>query len=320
MLKKGQKITQGGITILNNLGIDAVYIEDEYCFNHTANQSTMALSNIFEYIEGFKAIGHRINDGTSNGEDIVKATEIATKLVDDLLLLDKNSKIVYEPTKLRASSVIEQNIYVAMMATTLGLKMNLSKENLVKLCLASLLKDVALLSPKILEAYATSYKMHPAIAYQYLKEVYQVEEDILLGILQHHEYEDGSGFPNKLKGNEICTFAKIISIVDCFYEIKSKHEHLDSTEMLFEAKLKSILRKFNAEMITYFIRNAEIFALDTLIRLSNQDLAVVYQNNPANPFKPIIRIIKSFTYDEGTIINLQESPLVIKNIEYYVED
>lgn len=67
MLKKGQKITQGGITILNNLGIDAVYIEDEYCFNHTANQSTMALSNIFEYIEGFKAIGHRINDGTSNG-------------------------------------------------------------------------------------------------------------------------------------------------------------------------------------------------------------------------------------------------------------
>lgn len=319
MLKKGQKITQNGINILSNLGVAAVYIQDEYCFNQKPHAST-ELNSIFKHIEGFKAIGDRINEGISSSEDIIKATEIATELVNELLLLDVDSKIVYEPSKLHVNSVIENNIYIAMMSTVLGIKMNLNKEDLVKLCLTALLKDVALLSPKILNAHLTSYKTHPLVAYQYLKEVYKIDEAILNGVLQHHEYDDGSGFPNKLKGSEICTFAKIISLVDCFYEVKSTHEHLDSTELLFEIKLKKILRKFNAEMITYFVRNAEIFNLDTLIRLSNKDLAVVYKNNHLNPFKPIVKIVKSFTYDKGEIINLQESELVIKNIEYYVEE
>ena len=320
MLKKGQKITAQGIQILKNLGVAAVYIEDEYCLNQNTYQYTMELGNIFKHIEGLREIGSRINEGTSGGEDIVQATMIANEIVDEMLMLPPESKIVYEPCKLRVNSVVEQNIYIAMMATALGVKMGLQKKDLVKLCIATLLKDVALLSPKILAEHATSYKTHPLVAYKYLKEKYQVDEEILKGVLQHHEYNDGTGFPNKLKGKEICTFARIISLVDCFYEVKATHEHLDSTEMLFEVKLKHILRKFDPEMITYFIRNAEVFSKDTLIRLSNDDLAVIYENNPANPFRPTIKMIQSYTYDEGEIIHLQDSSLIIKNIEYYVEN
>lgn len=247
-----------------------------------------------------------------------RAIEVATEIVDEILKLPTDAKIFYEPNKLIVNSVIEQTIYIAMMATTLGVKMNLPKDQLIKLCLSALLKDIALLSPKI--AMGSSYKTHPVVAYDYLKGVYRLDEDILQGVLQHHELCDGSGYPNKLKGSDLCTFAKIIGLVDCFYEIKSNHSHLDTTEMLFETKLKKILLKFDAEMITYFIRNAEVFTPDTLIRLTNDDLAVIHANNSQNPFRPVIKIIRSNIYTEGEIIKLQDSKLSIKNIEYYVED
>lgn len=319
LLKEGQKITSQGIQILNRLGVAYVYINDEYCFHKKVNKHSFEIERIYEHIIILREIGARIINGTSGASDITEATSVACKIVDEMLLLPKDFKISYEPNKLTTNSLIEQTIYVAMMSTALGIKMELPKDQLVKLCLAALLKDVALLSPKIKIDNQAAYKTHPQVAYDYLKEMYNLNEDILKGVLQHHELFDGSGFPNKTKGSEICTFARIISLVDCFYEIKSKHAFLDSTEMLFETRLKQILLKFDAEMITYFIRNAEVFTLDTLIRLNNDDIAVIYENNSVNPFKPIVKIIRSNTYDEGELINLHESPLVIKRIEYYLE-
>lgn len=320
MLKSGQKITSSGIKILNNLGISYVYINDEYCFNNEIKRRTSELDAIFTHIQTLHQIGTKIIEGTSGLEDVILAKEVASQLVDEVLTIPSDFKISYEPTKLAKNSIIEQNIYVAMMATALGVKMNLEKKDLVNLCLASLLKDVALLSPKISAENGSLYKTHPTVAYTYLKQTYKLDDSILNAVLQHHEFCDGTGFPNKLSGDQISVFAKIIGLVDCFYEVKSTHAHLDSTELLFETHLKKILRKFDAEMITCFIRNAEVFSLDTLIRLNNDDLAVIYQNNPNNPFKPVIKIVKSNTYEFGEVINLQESPLVIKNIQYYVED
>ncbi|MBP3886450.1 MAG: hypothetical protein J6F30_02165 [Cellulosilyticum sp.] len=319
MLKEGQKITSQGIQILNRLGVSYVYINDEYCFHQGSKKYSSKIEGIYEHIITLREIGTRIINGTSGATDVTEATSVASKIVDEILLLPKDFKISYEPNKLIANSLIEQTIYVAMMSTALGIKMELPKDQLVKLCLAALLKDVALLSPKIKIDNHAAYRTHPQVAYDYLKAMYDLNEDILKGVLQHHELFDGSGFPNQTKGSQICTFARIISLVDCFYEIKSKHAFLDSTEMLFETRLKQILLKFDAEMITYFIRNAEVFTLDTLIRLNNDDIAVVYENNSTNPFKPVVKIIRSNTYDEGELINLHESHLVIKRIEYYVE-
>lgn len=320
MLKEGQKITAHGINILKKLGVSYVYITDEYCFNHTSTKSTQ-IEHIYEHIIKLKSIAYRVIDGTSNSEDLLTATNIASDIVDDMLLLPNDFKISYEPNKLVVNCVIEQTIYVAMMATALGIKMQLSKPQLVNLCLSALLKDIALLSPKINSDNAVSYKTHPAVAYSYLKSTYNLDEEILLGILHHHEYVNGCGYPSGLKGDQICRFARIISLVDCFYTLKSNHELLDNQETLFEAKMKKILTQFDLEMINYFIHYANVFTLDTLVRLTNNDLAVIYQNSSLNPFKPVIKIIQSSKYQEGEIINLMETPhLVIKNIEYYVEE
>lgn len=56
-------------------------------------------------------------------------------------------------------------------------------------------------------------KNHPQAGYDILKDV-NFSYPIAKIILQHHEKIDGSGYPNKLKGNEILLEAKIISVAD----------------------------------------------------------------------------------------------------------
>ena len=321
MLKAGQKITDNGIDILNRLGIVYVYITDEHCLNNNQNQYTAELASIYDCIIGLNNIAQRIVSGESGAVDIKNATEIASKIVDDILLLPENFKISYEPTKLAENKIIEQNIYVAIMSIVLGAKMKYSKEDLVKLCLAALLKDVALISPKINWGDINSYKKHPAIAYQYLKETYNIDEKILKAVLQHHERCDGSGFPNKTRGDEICDFAKIIGMIDCFYEIKSNHDVLNNSPGLLESKLASILQAFDYVILQYFIANAEVFSLDTLVRLNNDSIGVVVKNGEVNPFKPVVKILKGKPHDVGKVVDLDmNKQLAIKNIEYYIED
>lgn len=56
-------------------------------------------------------------------------------------------------------------------------------------------------------------KNHPQAGYDILKDI-NFSYPIAKIILQHHEKIDGSGYPNKLKGNEMLLEAKIISVAD----------------------------------------------------------------------------------------------------------
>ena len=56
---------------------------------------------------------------------------------------------------------------------------------------------------------------HPRLGHKILKNIPQVR-DLLLGMLQHHERWDGSGYPDNLKGEQISQLGRILCIADCF--------------------------------------------------------------------------------------------------------
>lgn len=280
----------------------------------------MDFTKIHSNLVKLKEIAHKVGEGTSDASDITAVTSISKIIVDDIVALNDNFKIIYEPNKMVVNSIVERSIYVAMMSTALGYKMNLSKDRLVKLCLAALLKDIALVSPKI-KIEKRDILLHPIRGYAYLKEHYTLEEEILNTVLQHHELFDGSGYPRKLEGEEICEFARIIGIIEMFYEIKSNHSMFNENCEMFESKLNRMIKMFDMKILSYFFANTELFNLDTLVRLNNGDIAIIIQNNYTNIFKPVIKILKSQTYPQGEIIDLQKhSRLKIHKIEYYVED
>lgn len=319
MLREGQKVTPKGIEILEKLGISYVYIKDEYCFSGKKNKYTTKIDYFYKSIMQLEELANKSMSGAANLSDVQDAMYIAKQFVEDVLAAQDSLKISYEPNKLSVNPFIEQTIYVAIMAVILGAKMKLSKDKLVKLCVATLLKDIALVSPNAKIARDAVYMQHPILSYKYLKEKYAIDEEILEAILHHHERTDGSGYPNKLKGEEINQLARIIGVVDTFYEIKFNHKMLGNTHGVLEESIKRIFKKFDMNVLGYFLKNVEIFTLDSMVILNNGDIGVIIKNNDRNPFKPCVKIVKSSYNLEGEIIDLFDNKdLGIKNLTYYV--
>jgi len=59
-------------------------------------------------------------------------------------------------------------------------------------------------------------KRHPAIGYDLLKGVRGVSAEILDGVRHHHEYLDGSGYPDGLSGSQISDLVRLLTISDIF--------------------------------------------------------------------------------------------------------
>lgn len=59
-------------------------------------------------------------------------------------------------------------------------------------------------------------KKHPEWGSEIIHETNLIPEDSYCPIIQHHERENGSGYPNGLKSSEIHDFSKVVAIVDAF--------------------------------------------------------------------------------------------------------
>src|SRR5437764_14234975 len=67
-------------------------------------------------------------------------------------------------------------------------------------------------------------KKHPEIGARILRDVKQLE-DILPGVLHHHERYDGRGYPSGLAGENIPRMGRIICLADCFDAMTSSRTY-----------------------------------------------------------------------------------------------
>lgn len=108
--------------------------------------------------------------------------------------------------------------------------------------------------PGALEDYEYSIiKVHPALSYKVLK-IQNQNEDVLQGVLYHHEDFAGTGYFN-LKGNEIPLAARIIRIADTWdvltcerpykkaYSMEKALEIMEETKSSYDPNLFYIFKK-----------------------------------------------------------------------------
>jgi HD-GYP domain-containing protein (c-di-GMP phosphodiesterase class II) len=67
-------------------------------------------------------------------------------------------------------------------------------------------------------------KKHPEVGARILRDVKQIE-DIIPGVLYHHERYDGKGYPHGLAGKDIPLMGRIICLADCFDAMTSNRTY-----------------------------------------------------------------------------------------------
>ncbi len=125
---------------------------------------------------------------------------------------------------------------VAVLAARIGKQLNLDRQTIETLEIAGQLHDVGkigvpeavLLKPGALtDDEFDAIKRHPTIGYDILKGVPGLEQ-VLPGVLHHHERWDGRGYPDGLAGENIPYIARILAVADTFDAMSSKRSYRDA--------------------------------------------------------------------------------------------
>lgn len=107
-------------------------------------------------------------------------------------------------------------------------------------------------------------KLHPQDSYDILKD--SIGEKVAIAAKQHHERLDGSGYPDGLKGDQICMDAKIIAIADVFDAMTCKRIYNQPNPPLEVVKyLEESPDKYDASIVAILRRKVEKGEMDDIL-------------------------------------------------------
>jgi len=95
---------------------------------------------------------------------------------------------------------------------------------------------------------------HPDIGSQILQKVQQLS-GIVPSVMHHHEWYDGSGYPNRLAGESIPLFARIIALADAFDAMTSERPYRPAMtiEQAFQELIDGAGTQFDPTLVPIFI-------------------------------------------------------------------
>lgn len=98
-------------------------------------------------------------------------------------------------------------------------------------------------------------RKHPYESFEILKKTSQLSDECKVITLQHHEREDGTGYPFGLKGDEIHDYARICSIADVFDALTSKRSYREPLSAFGALQIMrdEMLGHFHSEMLRDFV-------------------------------------------------------------------
>ena len=151
---------------------------------------------------------------------------------------------------------------VARVAAQLAVAMGMTREQAERVHICGLVHDVGkigvpeavLTKPgRLSEEEFALIKLHPEIGHRIIKDI-PLLEDVLAGVLHHHERWDGGGYPRGLKGDAIPLFGRLLAVADTFDAMSSTRSY--RAAMPREKVLAEIARcagtQFDPEMARAF--------------------------------------------------------------------
>ena len=113
---------------------------------------------------------------------------------------------------------------VATLSTAMGRRLGMENQDLQDLNYAAVLHDLGVLSlRKSEDREEDRIRSHPAIGADMAETIYMLQNAGPI-IRHHHEYFDGSGYPDGISGEEIPLGARIISVVEAYEEATSESD------------------------------------------------------------------------------------------------
>jgi HD-GYP domain-containing protein (c-di-GMP phosphodiesterase class II) len=278
-------------------GLDLSTLEQDINEQEQKQESSSLYFNLLSFTE---AIFN--NYSTSNSLDI---GTVSVKIKDLIDAIRNNRDLILTFPNLRhpvTNYLITHSVNTAILSLAIGDFLKLPSHRLIELGTAAFLHDIGMVkipSSSYLNSRALSEQeqkailAHPVLGYRILKS-FSVHENIALGVLEHQERSDGSGYPKKLKSDAITLYGRIIGACCSYDAIISNRpykEAKDAHQGILDL-LTTNRKLYDETVVKALVYTLSIYPLGTNVLLSNDTRGVVYKANPDNPRYPFIKLLQ----------------------------
>ena len=233
-------------------------------------------------------------------------TDTASNITHSLMhAISENDAVAMNIDALKVSDeyTFKHSVDVATMAMIIARKSGMSEVEIYQIGVAGLLHDVGksqipneILNKagKLTEEEFTIMKNHTLFGYKILKEKSGIPSEIMAGVLQHHDKINGRGYPLKLTGKQISSYAKVLSVADIYDALVTERPYKkgfsahDALEMIM-----AMTEELDVDYMRSFIDTVILYPVDSLVTLSNGERAKVVKNTPQYPMRPKVVGLKS---------------------------
>lgn len=284
--------------------------------------------NEVEIYNKFTAILNTIKARVKNGREF--SIEPVSDLILDVIRTPDLLRNLYQLTIAvphNSDYNISHQVNTMVYALKIGKGFSFTEKRLHELATSALLHDVGmfLIPENITNKYEkltsndlNAIKQHPMIGRKIL-DVFSAHPWLADVAYHHHERENGQGYPEGFRGNQISEYAKIVGIVDSYEAMTHNRPYRKALMQAFSAKelIKSKNMLFSPSVIKVFLKEISLYPLGSFVRLNNKAIGQVIGTDRTRPLRPDIKVIfdsEGNRVNEPTILRLDQNPI------YYIQD
>lgn len=239
----------------------------------------------------------------------------AAKLVDSVaeIFMSENDTVMHLIQQSAGSEELYfHTLNVSVLAMMLAHEMKCTEAQIKEVGMAGLFHDIGKVNvPEAILNKPTAltkpeqnfFELHP----QYGVQVGQkagLSKVTLEVIAHHHEYLDGTGYPQQLRGDAIHLPTRIVTIANVYDNLCN---HVDYRQSMTPHEALSVMyakrrAQFDPAIMATLVRSLGVYPPGTLVRLSNETIGLVMNVNVGKPLRPCVLVYDSDIPKEDAII------------------
>ncbi len=217
--------------------------------------------------------------------------------------------------------LVSHSMRSTVFAVAIGLQLKMPIQRLSELAVACVLHEIGMIrlpphlymneKPLTLSERA-QILTHPIISYNILKEA-GFPTNVQIGVLDHHERENGTGYPRKIHSKNISLYAKIIAVA-CSYEAITAPRHFREERNQYDGMLemlKNANHQYDDTILKALLFSISLYPISSYVYLSNGKIGQVVDVQAGDPKNPIVQVLGSKNPD-GSAQRLQTNDKTIK--------
>ena len=330
LIARGTVLDEYHIDSMKKMGVTGVYIRTGVIEEKHEENEPVITAQVQQQIDKVKiedrarvhlseSVKKRVAEGVQYLYRDTESTgfvDMTRSITDDLMkAIEDNEAIAVDISALKVSDeyTFKHSVDVATMSMIVSRQYGLPDEQIYEIGISGLLHDIGkskipneILNKagKLTDEEFALIKQHSLLGYQILKDKPELSNAIKLGVLQHHEKINGSGYPMGATEDKIHIFAKIIAVADIYDALVTERPYKkaftprDAVEMIM-----AMTGELDLKVMQSFLESVILYPVGTNVDLSNGEKAKVVANNPKYVLRPtVVGLTSGRVYELATDI------------------